>query len=284
MKRFDFLLLLLVIPGVFSCKKWQENQLDSVKKQTLYNVMYGPHSRHKLDIALPADRTSQTPVVIFIHGGAWVAGDKGVFAQDIQDYADQGIACATINYRFADENKNIHHPELIADVRRAVDFIASQSDKWTVSDSRFGLVGHSAGGHLSLSTTYQLNGDGKIKACASWAGPVDLLDADQRAISIAPGLFNLYVGTSLNTAQDSLMYKNASPFWTVNTTSAPTLLVYASEDELVPYSNGLKMKTQLENLGIESQFTPLTGASHSWSGAYLQEARSTTLSWFQQKL
>ncbi|MCG9910693.1 MAG: alpha/beta hydrolase [Flavobacteriales bacterium] len=284
MKRFGYLLLLLVIPSLFSCEKWQENQLDFTKKQTLYGITYGPHSRHKLDIALPANRTTQTPVVIFIHGGAWVAGDKSVFAQDIQDYADQGMACATINYRFANENKNIHHPELIADIRRAVDFIVSKSDKWMVSTSRFGLVGHSAGGHLSLATAYQLNGDGKIKACASWAGPVDLLDADQRAISIAPELFDVYVGTSLNTPQDSLLYQNASPFWTVNTTSAPTLLVYASEDELVPYSNGLKMKTKLENLGVVSQFAPLTGASHTWSGTYLQEARTTTMSWFQQNL
>ena len=83
---------------------------------------------------------------------------------------------------------NIHHPDLPNDIKKAVDFIASKSDLWKVSNSRFGLVGHSAGGHLALITSYAFN-DGKIKACASWAGPLNFVDEDQLVISGATSIF-----------------------------------------------------------------------------------------------
>ncbi len=114
-----------------------------------------------MDIALPENRTTNTPLVILIHGGAWVLGDKSYFASDIQQFADAGIACATINYSFASNAKNIHHNEIVADIRKAVDFIASKSAELQISPDKFGLAGHSAGGHLALITSYTKNQDSK---------------------------------------------------------------------------------------------------------------------------
>lgn len=277
-------LFLIVVSGFFSCQKWQEDQLDATKKQTLYEIKYGSHARNTLNIALPANRNTQTPVVIFIHGGAWVGGDKGVFATEMNVFADAGIACASMNYRFANDAQNVHHPELPEDIRKAVDFLASKSNQYQISPSRFGLVGHSAGGHLSLLSAYMFNSDQKIKACASWAGPVDLIDPEQYAISIAPQIFDIYVGHPLQTANDTLLYKEASPYWLVNANCVPSMLVYADEDELVPYGNGVKMHQKLNDLGIETRFETLNGASHTWVGNHLSHARNTTLAWFQEKL
>lgn len=279
MKKLFLPLVLLCF--ITSCVK--EEDLNPTQKQTLYSVSYGNHERNKLDITLPANRNTQTPVVIFIHGGAWVSGDRSVFLGELDQYAQQGIACATINYRYASPQDNVTHTEVAGDVKKAVDFIASKSQTWQVSPNRFGLVGHSAGGHLSLIASYALN-DGKIKACASWAGPVDFTDNDQLAINGVPALFQVYMGRPLQSAADSAAYRAASPYWTATAQSVPTLLMYGTNDELVPYSTGLKMQALLQNLGVTHQFHTQQGAQHSWGGTHLNDARTLTLQWFQQHL
>jgi acetyl esterase/lipase len=287
MKTLSHILLAtgICIVGL-SCKRdgaWKERWLNRNFKQTLYNISYGENNRNTLDICLPKNRNNNTPVVLFVHGGAWIMGDKSVFNKEIQMFADAGIACATINYRYASESKKIHHPELPLDLKKAVDFIASKSSKWQISNERFGLVGHSAGGHLILLTSYSFN-DGKIKACASWAGPLDFLDEEQLAISGAKDVFSNYVGFRLNTSTDSSIYKEASPYWVSKNSSIPTLLIYATKDSGIPYSNPVKMKAKLDSLGVENLLITLEGQGHIWTGKTLDIARESTLDWFSAKL
>ncbi len=269
-----------------SCKKLeqlQEKALDTDKKQTLMGIRYGDHTRNKMDISLPKNRSATTPVVIFIHGGAWVMGDRSVFLKEIEKFSDAGIACATINYRFASSFTHQHHTELMQDIRKAVDFIASKSDTWAVSPDHFGLVGQSAGGHLSMMAAYTYNGDHAIKACASWAGPVNFLDPDQLAITSAHEIFEVYAGCPLNTASDSASYKASSPYWnTVN--AVPTLLIHGTKDIGVPYNNLPRFKEQLDRVGVKNSFVTFEGEGHLWYGDKLNEARNITLDWFKQEL
>ncbi len=282
------LLLLFIAASVLaSCSKkseeFQESLLNPGKQQTLYGIKYGSDTRNVMDISLPANRDSTTPVVVLVHGGAWVLGDKSYFLQEIEQFAKAGIACATINYRYASYLTHVHHPDLPNDIKTAIDFIASKKGKWQVSDNRFGVCGHSAGGQLALITAFAFN-DGRIKACGSWAGPVDFIDKEQLSITGAHEIFKTYVGTGLSSTTDTSKYKEASPYWTVNSNSVPTLLIYGTEDIGVPYSNALKMKSKLDSLGIQNSLTTLTGANHIWLGKDLDKARSATLNWFKEKL
>lgn len=276
----------LFIVCLVSCEKFeemQEQRPDPSQQQTLYHVSYGHHSRQVMDIALPAGRSQSTPVVVFIHGGAWVTGDRSVFATEIQRFCNAGFACATINYRYASDITHVHHPDLSNDVHAAVEFIASKSKQWHVSPERFGLVGHSAGGQLALMTSYTDN-NGRIKACASWAGPLDLTDADQLAVSGAPSVFKTYLGPELKSAADTLQYRGASPYWNVNSYSAPTLLVHGTNDSGVPYGNVVHMKTRLDKQRVPNKLVALNGAGHIWTGKNLRIAREETMAWFQARL
>jgi acetyl esterase/lipase len=275
--------IIIILTALAFCSCNREDILDPAKSTTLYNVSYGSHNRHKLDIVLPANRNSDTPVVIFIHGGAWVSGTKEVFLNEIKMFAGAGIACATMNYRYASGLFKVHHPALPEDIRLAVDYISSRADKWDISPSKFGLAGHSAGGHLSLITAYSFH-NGKIKAAASWAGPVDMTNPDQLSVGLSGEMFEVYMGTPLNSSSDSLKYRNASPYYAVNAQSVPTLLVYATQDEAVPYSNALMMEQKLTEMNNDFKLVTLTGATHIWTGSYLETARNETLQWFQLKL
>ena len=276
-----YLFLIFNVLALSSCDN--ESHLNPSRKQVFYNVKYGTHWRHSMDIVLPENRNTNTPVVIFIHGGAWVAGSKEVFSTEINLFADAGIACATMNYRYASDIADVHHPALPEDIALAVDFVASKADVWDISDNRFGLVGHSAGGHLALITSYAFN-TGRIKACAAWAGPLNFTDSDQLNIDLAPEMLEVYMGFPLVSTVDTLKYRQASPFHAVNSSTVPTLLVYATNDEAVPFSNAQRMEQKLQNLQLNYQFVTLSGATHIWTGQYLQTARNSTLSWFQGTL
>lgn len=276
--------LLIFILG--SCERYEEpedRRLDASRQLTLRNIPYGPNGRQVLDIALPAGRNENTPVVVFIHGGGWMAGDRSVFANEARQFAEAGLACAVINYRYASDIAHVHHPDLINDVRAAVDFIASKSKYWQVSPDRFGLMGQSAGGHLALITAYTRN-DGRIRACASWSGLFDLSDPDQLAVGGAESIFKTYVGTPLRSADDTLRYEGASPYWTVNRYSVPTLLIHGTEDRGVPYANAVRMRDRLYALRVPHSMVVFNGAGHTWAGKYRRQAYNETLAWFRGKL
>lgn len=287
MQKAMFSLIIFAASVFTSCSKFealQEKSLDRNKQQTLWEIKYGSHTRHTLDIALPAHRTDSTPVVIFIHGGAWVFGDKSVHIPEIEKFAKAGIACATINYRYASALTGVHHPDLPNDVRRAIDYIASKAPEWGVSANRFGVVGQSAGGHLALLTAYTLNNDQRIKACASWAGVVNLLDSEQMAVVGGELVGKTYMGRDLKTAADTALYREASPYYMVNSTSVPTFLLHSTKDIAVPYSSVVKMQQRLNELRVDNKMKVFEGGGHLWFGSDLETARNLTIEWFKQRL
>ena len=103
MKPMQFLLFFCLLFAA-ACTEKAPAQPSTGETVRLTNVAYGQHARHKMDVALPANRTGQTPVVVLIHGGAWMAGNK----EDMKGFQDfllqNGIASVSINYRYADAN------------------------------------------------------------------------------------------------------------------------------------------------------------------------------------
>src|SRR5947208_11960554 len=67
---------------------------------TAADYSYGPHARHKFDF-WQAKSDMPTPLVLIIHGGGWVNGDKsGTGAATVKSYLDAGVSVAALNYRF----------------------------------------------------------------------------------------------------------------------------------------------------------------------------------------
>lgn len=93
-----------------------------------------------------------------------------------------------------------------------------------------------------------------------------------------------YTGTGLTTSSDTALYMQASPYWVAHASVPPTLLVHGTQDELVPYSNSVRLQQRLDSLGVTNTLTTLQGAEHIWTGQTLETARTVTMNWFQQNL
>jgi acetyl esterase/lipase len=103
--------------------------------------------RHQLDLYLPAD-TREFPVVVFVHGGAWMIGDKSFFGWGEAigaHFARQGIAAVMPSYRLAPAARNT---DQVRDVARAVAWTRCQIGRYGGDANRLFLCGHSAGGQL----------------------------------------------------------------------------------------------------------------------------------------
>lgn len=115
---------------------------------TFENVRYGPHDRNVLDF-WQAKRDKPTPVVVYIHGGGFVGGDKSSARTDVRvgRCLAAGVSFAAINYRFLP-----HAPiqQILRDAGRAVQFIRHQAGEWNIDKVRIAAYGGSAGAGTSL--------------------------------------------------------------------------------------------------------------------------------------
>jgi acetyl esterase/lipase len=204
---------------------------------------------HKLDLYLPKGKKSY-PVVLFVHGGAWVSGDKTFLGWGVdigQFFARQGIGVAMPSYRLSPAVK---HPEHVKDVARAFAWTYRHIAQYGGNRDQLFLCGHSAGGHLvSLLATdpaYLKNVGIKpsaVKGVISVSGvyrlpqlhfnfalPKGLGQAAPAKNQAATGFtfrLNLF---SLVFGDDPKVLKNASPLNHVHRGLPPFLLVYAGHD------------------------------------------------------
>jgi len=115
---------------------------------TFIDVSYGPHARNVLDYWL-AGSDKPTPVVVFIHGGGFTAGDKSKVRGDkiVQQCLDAGVSFAAINYRYRTDTPI---QDVLRDCARAIQFIRSKAAEWNVDKARIASYGGSAGAGTSL--------------------------------------------------------------------------------------------------------------------------------------
>jgi len=115
--------------------------------EILRDLQYGPHSRNRLDLHLPSSAHAAQSLVLFVHGGGYVRGDKtqpGLFYYDnVGSWAARhGMVGAVMTYRLAPEHA---WPSAAQDIAAAVSWLCAQAEEHGIDPSRIFLMGHSAG-------------------------------------------------------------------------------------------------------------------------------------------
>ena len=124
--------------------------------EAIENVSYGSCDKwHLLDLYRPKDAEGKLPVLLNIHGGAWVYGDKKVYAPYCMYLATQGFAVVNASYRLAPKHT---FPAPLEDVGAMIEWVVDHAEEYGLDVSNLFFVGDSAGAHLATAyTAIQLN-------------------------------------------------------------------------------------------------------------------------------
>ncbi len=127
--------------------------IAQARPPTHADVPYGPHARNVLDF-YQADSAQPTPLVIYIHGGGFISGDKAKISEgkDLRRFLDAGVSCAAINYRYitAPASPDIPLQDVLRDCARALQFLRSRAAELNIDKTRVAAFGSSAGAGTSL--------------------------------------------------------------------------------------------------------------------------------------
>ena len=265
----NYLFLLLIITFISSCKKDDGTEQDM--SVTMLNVSYGTNAQQKMDVYLPANRsTANTKVIIMIHGGGWNTGDKADFNEyvDSLNKREPSYAIFNINYRLA--NTPDLFPAQEQDVKAAVEFIYNKRQEYKVSD-KFVLVGASAGAHLALLQGYKNATPVKPKAIINFFGPTDLVALYNNPPNpfVQPTLLSVTGGTPTT---NNTIYIQSSPINFVSSQSPPTMILQGGIDIVVSPSQSVSLDTKLFISGVTHQYVFYPTEGHGWVGTNLTDS------------
>lgn len=204
------------------------------------NIAYGEHKRHRLDVFAPADGRTGCPVLLQIHGGAWVMGDKRQQGQPLMRHlARTGWVCVAIHYRLSPKAT---FPDHLIDAKRALAWIHEQVADYGGDPSFVAVSGGSAGGHLTALMGLTANDprfqpgftdvDTRVSACVPVYGVFDFLDRDGLHKGLMePILARVVMKSRPADAVDA--WHAASPLSHIRIDAPPFFIVQGAQDTLV---------------------------------------------------
>ena len=256
-----------------SCQKDSDPTLPVLTEKTVLNVEYGTNPSQKMDIYLPPGRqTTTTKIIVMIHGGGWVVGDKSDFTEYVDTLKRRlpGYAIFNINYRLATGISN-YFPTQENDVKAAIEFIYGKRNEYQISN-KYILLGASAGSHLALLQSYKYSSPIKVKAVVDFFGPIDLVDMYNypASASAPPSALVAVIGATPTT--NPTLYQQSSPITFVNVQSPATIIFQGGADPLVSPSQSLALKNKLQSMGVVHQYFLYPTEKHGWTGAPLSDS------------
>lgn len=281
------LLILLSSMSIFpACQHTERNTTfqKSLPAKTLLNVSYGTDSMQRMDVYLPANRSADsTNVLVLIHGGGWVYGDKSEFVNAIPVLQKKlpHYAIVNANYRLANQVTN-HFPTQESDIQTALQRIVNASVEYGLSKNIV-LLGASAGAHLALLQAYKYNTPVVPKAVISFFGPTDMtaMYNGQSNAYYKMGMQVLIGGTPV-TKPD--VFQQASPIYFAGKQNVPTLLLHGGRDGLVPVSQSKVLKEKLEAAHVQVELVVYPTEGHGWQGANLTDSYEHVVAFLEKQV
>ncbi|WP_180170272.1 alpha/beta hydrolase [Acinetobacter sp. YH12027] len=214
------------------------------------NIPYGLKARHRLDLYRTSAPRQQRPLIVFVHGGAWMHGDKKDYGFIGEAFAKEGFDVAVINYHLAPE---YIFPASIDDLSLALNYLTQSQHKLQIEVENVVLMGHSAGAFNVMSalyhpTPYQLQVKENIRAIVGLAGPYHF---DYKGDPICADAFD-----------QNVPYQQVMPYYFVEHNQVKHYLFTADKDNIVGHSNSEDFDRRLKASGNHSQLIQIPRVGH----------------------
>ena len=231
--------------------------------------------RNLLDLVLPkaARPGDRRPVLLQVHGGAWVIGDKREQGRPLMTkLAAQGWICVAINYRLS---PMATMPDHIVDVKRSIAWIRKHIAEYGGDPGFLCITGGSAGGHLSSLAALTANDprfqpgfeavDTRVDACVPFYGVFDFLDRagdrplGKMADALGPMIFKC------TPEENPELWDSVCPVARVHAQAPPFFVIQGSHDSLVMAEEAVTFVSALREKSAQPVlFVELEGAQHAF--------------------
>jgi acetyl esterase/lipase len=222
----------------------------------------------KMDLYFPESMDGPWPAAVYVHGGAWQAGDKtaGAGYREVPELAAHGYLVASINYRLAPRYR---FPAQIEDVKCAIRHLRAHAASYNLDPQRIGAWGSSAGGHLVAllgltDPSHGLEGQGgypkqssRVQAVVDLFGPADI-----RLGTDADPILESVFGTSDTSAP---ILEIASPVVYASADDPPFLILHGTEDPVVPPEQSQALYEALTAAGVPVTLVLVENAGHGFA-------------------
>ncbi|QLC25909.1 alpha/beta hydrolase [Parasphingopyxis algicola] len=224
---------------------------DAGSERIGQDIAFGDAARQRLDIYAPEERGGDAalPVIVFIHGGGWRAGDKAGYEFAGRALAARGFVTVVPNYRLSPD---VHFPAFVEDGAAALRWVRANIAERGGDPDRIVMVGHSAGAHIAAMLAMDERWLGADRAAiAGWvgmAGPYDFLPLDTPSTRGAFGRVpDLAVTQPINYAGEG---------------DPPALLLHGSADDTVKPRQSRRLTARLETAGVPVRHIVYDGIGH----------------------
>lgn len=244
--------------------------------EVIRNIPYGPHGvRQQLDIYRPRHLPPEgCPVLLQIHGGAWILGDKRSQALPLMyQLASRGWICVAVNYRLS---PSVAFPTHLTDCKKALCWIREQGASYGMNTDFVAVTGGSAGGHLTALMGLTANRpelqeehpgtDTSLQAVVPFYGVYDfLVRYDQHPNREVYERF--LRGKVMHETQEEnpALWDLASPVAQVHEQAPPFMVLHGTHDSLALVQDA---RVFVQKLGAVSRnpvvYTVMPGAEHAW--------------------
>ena len=252
-------------------------KLGTVESNVTYCTMNGIQS--KLDIYYPDTVNGRWPVVMIVHGGAWIWGDKKTSASlAVQPgLTENGFLVVSINYRLA---PSFPWPAMIEDAKCAVRFLRAHAVEYNLDPNRIGAVGDSVGGQLVLllgltdrsvgwDVGEYLDYSSQVQAVVDFFGPTALTDPSLFQLITQEGEFAFW-----NISYNSRELIKASPITYARGDAPPIFIAHGNLDLTVGLVQSQMFYDKMNALGAPIWLVVMKNGIHSFAPVYYQVSPS----------
>lgn len=223
-----------------------------------------------LDLHLP-ENARDAPLVVYLHGGAWRAGDRREYPQFL---VARGFAVASVDFR---HSTDAPFPANVHDVKAAIRFLRAQQARYGYRADRIAIAGSSSGGHLAaiVGTTNGVPelegsvGDARgessaVQAVVSWFGASNLATILPQSTPFGLGVREPALRLLLGGLPDEVpaLTRLASPVTHVDARDPPAILLHGNQDRQMPVNQTLELDAAYRRAGVAVEMVVIDGAGH----------------------
>jgi acetyl esterase/lipase len=303
MKRTASLSILIFTSFLFSCAGNKVKRISDV----IYDHRDG--AALVMDVLVP-ERQNGMAVFVMVSGG-WMSYHAAYYPTEyVKAFTDKGITVFLVSHGSKPRYKV---PEIIDQVQHAIRYVRYHARTFGVDPQRFGIMGSSSGGHLSLCAAvfgkdeiseadYRRSHaveasdpvdpvnlvSSKVQAVACFYPPVNLVSyhhpdstfADFQNVAIFVDAFGITEDTPRDKVKE--IFRESSPCFFISRETPPVMIFHGTKDLLVPYSQATGLITKLEENDVTGLLITKDGAGHGWP--HEKSDDRLIIKWFEQNL